>query len=145
MTKELAEAAVELNEILKNTSADVIEKIPKKFIEFMKENASTTYQFKYDKTKSLEQQNIKPKTRGLIALIYKDFLCNKEEKHEYMKNVSEMLEEIEQEKREKYNLDNIFKNKKTTQIEENDNLPEVIKKETFFKRLIKNIKKLFKK
>ena len=145
MTKELSEAAVELNEILKNTSPDVVEKIPKKFIEFIKENASTTYQFEYDKTKSLEEQNIKPKTRGLIALIYKDFLCSKEEKQEYMKNVSRMLEEIEQEKREKYNPDNIFKNKKATQIEENDNLPEIIKKETFFKRLIKNIKKLFKK
>ena len=62
-----------------------------------------------------------------------------------MKNISEMLEEIEKGKREKYNPDNIFKNKKTTQIKENNNLPEAIKKETFFKRLIKNIKKLFKK
>ena len=80
VSKELAEAAVEINVILENTSPEIVNKIPQKFINFLKEISSITYTFKYDNSKSLEEQDIKPKTKGLIALIYKDYLCDPLEK-----------------------------------------------------------------
>ncbi len=144
-SKELSEAVVELNVILENTSSEVVSKIPKKFIKFLNSIASKTYHFEYDKTKSLEEQNIKPKTKGLIALIYKDYLCDEQEKKDYLDNVSKILNVIEEEKREKYNLDDIFKKKEKIQqdTEEINNLPIKVKNEKFYKKLIKFIRKIF--
>lgn len=147
VSKELSEAAVELNTILEYTSQDVIDKIPKKFLTFMKEIASTTYQFKYDTSKPLEEQNIKPKTKGLIALIYKDYLCDEQEKQEYLNTVSRIMREVEQEKRELYDPNNIFKNREQETVKEQKayNLPVTIKEESIFTKIVSFIKRLFGK
>lgn len=147
VSKELSEAAVELNVILENTSPEIVSKIPKKFIVFLKEIASKNYIFKYDNTKSLEEQNIKPKTKGLLALIYKDFLCEPQEKQEYINHISLVTEKIEQRKREKYNPDNIFNNRSSNNIPENNNEENSIEmrivefKEPIFKRIVNKILK----
>ena len=145
VSKELSEAAVEINVILENTSPEIVSKIPKKFIVFLKEIASKNYIFKYDNTKSLEEQNIKPKTKCLLALIYKDFLCEPQEKQEYINHISLVTEKIEQRKREKYNPDNIFNNRSSNNIPENNNEENSIEmrivefKEPIFKRIINKI------
>ena len=147
VSKELSEAAVELNVILENTSPEIVSKIPKKFIAFLKEIASKNYIFKYDNTKSLEEQDIKPKTKGLLALIYKDFLCDTQEKQEYINHISLVTEKIEERKREKYNPDNIFNNRSSNNIPENNNEENSIEmrivefKEPIFKRIVNKILK----
>lgn len=88
VTRELSEAAVEFNCILENSSKNIIEKIPTKFLDFMKDIASKTYEFNYDKSKSLNEQNLKPETRGLIALVYQYYICNDEQK----KNIYEKVD-----------------------------------------------------
>lgn len=147
VSKELSETAVELNEILKNTSPETLNKIPKKIIKFMEDIASDTYKFEYDKTKTLEEQNIKPKTKGLLALIYKDFLCDEQEKQEYINHVVKVSKDLEEEKREIYHTDNIFKtHKKEEIIQENtlENTVAIIEyKEPILIRLINKIKKIF--
>lgn len=112
VNKELSEAAVELNTILKYTSQEIVKKIPKKFLEFMKKKASTTYQFNYDINKPLEKQNIKLKTKELIALIYIEYLSDSQEKREYSNIMSSIIIEIEEDKRKTYDPNNIFKNKR---------------------------------
>ena len=54
------------------------------------------------------------------------------------------LEKIEEEKREKYNPDNIFKKREEEILRENANLPVEIKEESFFKKLVNFIKKFLK-
>ena len=150
VSKELSEAAVELNVILENTSPEIVSKIPKKFIVFLKEIASKNYIFKYDNTKSLEEQDIRPKTKGLLALIYRDFLCDNQEKQEYINRVSLVTEKIEQRKREKYNPDKIFKNNMKENTTKNNNEDISIRmqiveyKEPMFKRIINRIFKFFR-
>lgn len=144
INKELSETLTELNEVFNNTSIDVIKRIPKTFLQFVAENVSDTYEFKYDKTKSLKEQNLKPKTKGLIALVYRDFICNNEEKQIYNEKVSNVLKEIELEKREKYNPDNLFKNenkiKEDSGVLNEVNLVEV--KDNFLYKLIKKVKSI---
>lgn len=144
INKELSETLTELNEVFNNTSIDVIKRIPKTFLQFIAENVSDTYEFKYDKTKSLKEQNLKPKTKGLIALVYRDFICNNEEKQIYNEKVSNVLKEIELEKREKYNPDNLFKNenkiKEDSEVLNEVNLVEV--KDNFLYKLIKKVKSI---
>jgi hypothetical protein len=147
VTKELSEAAVEFNCILENSSKTIIEKIPSKFLEFIRNIESKTYRFSYDKSKCLKEQNLKPETRGLIALVYEKYICNDDERREYIKQCKTVMIEQERLKREKYNPNDLFnkedknaiqKSKKEVQI-------EVSKKENFLQKMIQKVKKLFKK
>ena len=83
MNQEFKEVAVEINSIFDNLPMDLQNKIPLRIRDFFKNNASTTYSFVYDKSKRLSEQNIKDKTRGIISILYRDFLCNDVERKEY--------------------------------------------------------------
>lgn len=150
VTKELSEAAVEFNCILDNSSQEIIDKIPQKFIEFMKNIASTTYKFNYDKSKKLNEQDIKPETRGLISLVYQDYICSEDEKKDYILKCKNYEIKKEEELREKYNPDNVFKNRKKLQntmdnevVKENAIIE--YKEKNFIQKIFDKIKQLFKR
>ena len=146
VTKELSEAAVEFNSILEYTSEDLKNKIPKKFLDFLQSIQSKTYKFEYDKTKKLDEQKLKPKTRGLIALVYQDYICNEAEKEEYIKKSQKLIKQIEESKREKYNPNDIFKDKKIENDRDTTNTVEIVEyKESIIKRIIRKIKNIFTK
>ena len=146
VTKELSEAAVEFNSILEYTSEDLKNKIPKKFLDFLQSIQSKTYKFEYDKTKKLDEQKLKPKTRGLIALVYQDYICNETEKEEYIQKSKKIIKQIEESKREKYNPNDIFKDKKIENDKDTTNTVEIVEyKESIIKRIIRKIKNIFTK
>ena len=146
VTKELSEAAVEFNSILEYTSEDLKNKIPKKFLDFLQSIQSETYKFEYDKTKKLDEQKLKPKTRGLIALVYQDYICNDTEKEEYIQKSQKLIKQIEESKREKYNPNDIFKDKKIDNDKDTTNTVEIVEyKESIIKRIIRKIKNIFTK
>ena len=146
VTKELSEAAVEFNSILEYTTEDLKNKIPKKFLDFLQSIQSKTYKFEYDKTKKLDEQKLKPKTRGLIALVYQDYICNEAEKEEYIQKSQKLIKQIEESKREKYNPNDIFKDKKIENDKDTTNTVEIVEyKESIIKRIIRKIKNIFTK
>ena len=146
VTKELSEAAVEFNSILEYTSEDLKNKIPKKFLDFLQSIQSKAYKFEYDKTKKLDEQKLKPKTRGLIALVYQDYICNEAEKEEYIQKSQKLIKQIEESKREKYNPNDIFKDKKIENDKDTTNTVEIVEyKESIIKRIIRKIKNIFTK
>ena len=144
VSKELSEAAVEFNCILDNSSKELLDRIPKKFIEFLKSIASTTYIFQYDSKKSLNEQNIKPETRGLISLVYQDYICDKEEKNEYITTCKDYYTKREKEMQERYNLDNLFRSKASSINQENVGMIE-IKEEKWYQRFFEFLVKIFKR
>lgn len=144
ITKDLSECAVEINRIFENMSKDMLEKIPLKLQNFFKEIASKDYKFEYDISKKLAEQNIKDKTKGIIALIYKDYICNEEEKKEYISEYTKFLELEEQQKRAKYDPDAIFKQRsKTNSTTTETTSPIVYQKTSWFRKLILKIKTIF--
>ena len=142
ITKELSNAAVEVNSLLENVSEEVLKKIPKEFIEYLKEIESYDYYFEYDTSKTLNEQNFSNEALKLIGLIYKDYLCTENERKDYISVLNEYNFKLEEEKREKYNTDKIFNNKKQNK-EDNKALIEC--KETLFAKIISKIKSFFSK
>ena len=141
---ELSEAAVEFNCIIENSSEEVIKKIPAKFLDVLKSIESNTYKFEYDRSKSLNEQRLKKETRGLIALVYQDYICNDEERKEYIEKCKVIIEENENIKRKKYNPNDIFKktdNKQEVFNKEKplNNITEY--KESIWQKILKLIKK----
>ena len=80
MKIEYRQALFEVYKILENTDEEIKNKIPEKFIKFVKENMDTNYKFELEKGKELVRQNLKSETKQIIALIYKYYICGEEER-----------------------------------------------------------------
>lgn len=142
---EYSEAIVEVLEILKYTDKKILEKIPNELLKVWERDKSKTYKPKLDYSKKLEEMDLKPKTRALIAMIYADFICTAEEKKEIDKKMLENENKKQEEIRAKYDPDRLFekKEKRTEQFENNVSL-KTIEKESVLKRIIRVIKNLMK-
>lgn len=153
VTKEFAEASAEINEILKYMPKEEVEKIPSKLKEFFKEVASKDYVTNINPDLPLDKQQIKEKTKDIIALIYRNYWCTEEERKELDQKLIENDRKFEEELREKYNPDNIFKNNVTTTKKEEPEIKEekieqslvVQETEKWYQRFLDMVKRWFKK
>ncbi len=145
VTKEYAMAYKEVVEILKYVPDEDVKKIPKEKLEFYKNNMDNDYGYKLDMTKEFEKQEMSDITKAILANIFRDYWATPYQKERIEAKEKYDLEKLEEEKKEKYNPDDIFKKHKEEKAIENTNLPIEVKKETFFKKLISFIKRLFNK
>lgn len=142
--EEYAKAYTELLEILKYVSKESLNKIPKEKLDMYNKNKDKNYTYKYDEQLEFEEQNILQLTRILIANLYIEYWAEEDEKNEIKQKDRKELEQIEKEKREKYNPDNLFNNKKSIEKEEILNI-SVIENKNIFKKLLEKIKRLINK
>lgn len=144
-----SEAFVEVLAILDNTPFEEKKSIPQKFIEFLKDNASKTYQITFDKNKQIEELNLKKETKAMLSVIYYNYLCPSDEKQEYIDLLNNNQVRLEEEIREKYNPDNIFKNNNNIVATNHEPVKEAVAmteyKESFFTKIINKIKAIFHK
>lgn len=153
VTKEFAEASAEINEILKYMPKEEVEKIPSKLREFFKEVSSKDYVTNINPNMPLDKQQIKEKTKDIIALIYRNYWCSEEERKELDQKLIENDRKFEEELREKYNPDNIFKNNVTTTKKEEPEVKEekieqsLVPQQTekWYQRFLDMVKRWFKK
>ncbi len=144
---EYSEAIVEVLDILNHSEEEIIEKIPKKLIDFFEENKSNTYKSNLDHNKTLEQMNLKKKTRAIITMIYVNYLCDNNER-KYIEKILQQNEiKYQEELKKKYNVNNLFRERKQEEIDDvNENETAMLEyKKSTFKKIIMKIKKLFKK
>ncbi len=150
MTSERMEAYVEVIEILKHMDKKYVEKIPKKLRNFFEKNCSKDYVFNLNTNKPLIEQNLKIKTLAILAMLNLNYWCESEEhKKELISRYNDNEQKYQQELREKYNPDNIFKNndkKNSIQEEIIENEVALVEyKESIFKKIINKIKSIFRK
>lgn len=143
-----SEAATEVLQILERTEIESVNKIPKKFIEFLEKNKSKTYNPKFDWTRPIKELNLKPKTEALLGIIYLKYWANEEEKIAFTKRVKENEERYQEELKEKYSAENLFKNKETAiekqKVEEKVQLT-VVHNKNFIQKIIEKIKNIFRR
>ena len=137
-----ANAYKEVLIILDNLIKEDYDKIPKEYIEFLKSNCNNEYEFYYDNSKTFEEQELLDATKYILFGLFEKFGATELQKEKIKKFKDNYYRKIEEEKREQYNLDDIFKkvntNIKTTIIEisENNSNTKLIEyKETFFTKL----------
>lgn len=145
ITKELAETATEINIIFENLSNDILNKIPMNVRDFFEKIASPAYNFEYDKNKTLVEQELKPKTKGVIALLYRDYICDENEKQRFIQNYKLFLDKQEQTKREKYNPDELFMDLESKILSNNETLPAIYKENRWYTKILNIFKRIFLK
>ena len=135
----------EVIEVLKYTKREDVNKIPKYRILLWKTNMKKDYDFKIDTSKTLEEQNLSDEAKAIIANIFKKYWATDYQKERIEAKEKYDMEQLEKEKYEKYNPDNIFKRRQTNRQTESisDNISMVEYKVPIFKRLMDKIKGLF--
>ena len=144
---EFSESITETLDILSHMENAYIDKIPKKFMDFLEKNKSLEYKVQFDHSKKMSELNLKEKTKDILATIYMNYWCTPQEKSDYEKvlNNNEII--YQEELREKYSVDKLFE-KRSNKVNEmsSNNLPmEVQEKEGIFAKIIKFMKNIFSK
>ena len=144
---EYSEAITETLDILKHTRKEDVLKISPKFMEYLNNNASKTYKPDLDHSQKIKDMKLKRKTKAILAIIYKKFWCNDDERKEFNNTLRANEIKYQAELREKYNPDNLFKKKELEVETETVETPVAIVeyKESIFKRILNKIKKIFRK
>lgn len=117
VTKEYAMAYTEVVEILKHVPDEDVKKIPEEKLEFYKSNMDNEYKYKIDMTKKFEEQEMSDITKAILANIFRDYWATPYQKERIQAKEKYDLNKLEEEKRDKYNPDNIFKNNKRIQTD----------------------------
>lgn len=145
MENNLSKAYVEILEILSYMEQKYVDMIPKKLLNLFYEERDKDYKIDINPKVSLAEQNLQRKTLVLLAMLNLNYWCEDEtEKQEMLKMYADNDKKIEEEMRERYNPDNLFRKKEKVFEEENMQLIEY-KEQNIFKKIINKIMKFFRK
>lgn len=149
MEDKYSKAYKEVIEILNFVPKESVDKIPKTMIDMFKAKMDKNYNFKVDINKSFEEQNLLEETKAIFANIVRDYWATPYQRERIEAKERYDRQKIEEEKKAKYNVDDMFKKRNKVKSEERteenntNNLPIEVKKEKFFWKIIDFFKKIF--
>ena len=141
------QAYSEIDEFLDLVTEEEKNQIPKKLRDFFREEKDINYHKDINPDIPIKEQNLKEETLAIIALLMLQYWYKDESKKQKLLEVlNENERKYQEELREKYNPDNIFKNNKkenTIEINVDEDISigmQIIEyKEPIFKRIINKI------
>jgi hypothetical protein len=148
MENNYPKAYTEVIEILNFVPKESVDKIPQSMLDMFKEKMDKDYNFKVDINKSFEEQELLDETKAIFANIFRDYWATPYQKERIETKEKYDWKKEEEEKKAKYNPDDIFKKRKSVTENENienynENLPIEVKKEKFYEKIINFFKKIF--
>ena len=147
---EYANAYKEVLEILKAIPVEDYNKIPQSKIDLFTKNANQEYNFEYNPSLTLDEQNTSKIAKTIIAILFRDYWATDEQRAKILAKEKYDMEKREQELSKKYSYNNLFANHKndtTSKVEDTVTETAMIeyKKETVFGKIINIFKKIFGK
>lgn len=138
----------EIYEILKIFPSELVNKVPKDKIDFFYKNMDNSYEYNISK-ETFDGQTMLEETAAILTILFRDYWASAEQKEKLINFTENAQSIVEKENRERYNPDNLFKNRnQENEIEENiiqNEVALVEYKETIFRRLIIKLKSIFYK
>ena len=136
--------------ILNNIPKSDYKKIPNDIIEILKSNQDHSYNFSLEPRKSINNQKISDLAKAIIENFYRDYWVTDAEKQKILQEENHKREKIEDEKREKYNPDDIFKRANSRRNSNSESKTEEmtlieLKKEKWYNKIVTLLKKIFNK
>lgn len=133
------QAYSEIDEFLDLLDEEKKNEIPKKLRELFKKEKDNNYYKGINLIIPIREQNLKSETLALIALLNLQYWCKNENEKEELKQIYEDNEKKYQEElKEKYNVDDIFKRKNDNKLEENV-VELIVYKESIIKKFFEKI------
>lgn len=143
-----ANAYKEVLVIINNLVKEDYQKIPEEYIAFLKSNCNNDYEFKYDSFKNFNEQNLLDDTKYILFGLFEKFGATDIQKAKIELYKSNYNNKLEQQKRETYNPNNIFKKDVINEILINNdtfsqNALVKVKESTIFQKIAQKIKNFF--
>ena len=137
----------EIDEFLELLDEKTRNEVPIKLRELFKKEKDNNYHKGINPNIPIKEQNLKKETLTLIALLNLQYWCKDEKEKERLKQVYANNEiKYQEELREKYNPDNIFKkNNKRMQNNTEEGAIIEFKEEKWYQKIFELIKNIFKK
>lgn len=144
MKENYPKAYTEVLEILKYMPENDVNKIPKKLLDTFEYKKDTNYSFIIDKNQDFSKLKILDETEAIMVNIFRDYWASSEQKAKIKAKMQNDMKIIEEEKRKGYNPDKLFAMKSDKEIEKCNNaeLQIIVKKESFYKKIINAIKRI---
>lgn len=142
MKKNYPKAYKEVLEILKYMPKEDVKKIPQILIDTFEDKKDITYDFVINENQNFSKIILLDETKAILVNIYRDYWATPQEKEKIIAKQRYDMEKIEEEKRNKYNRLDIFKEKNNQTIEEESNNLPTKYKNKFYQRFVDFIKKL---
>ncbi len=154
MEENYRKAFSEVSEVLKAMPDNLLKKIPEKFIDIVEKEKLDNYKIRL--CDSIEEQVFSEEAIIILGIIYKDFLCDENERNQLELIENEKIKIYEDEIRAKYNPENVFNiNEEEKKLnndicdskEKNNSQNSLIeyKEQTFLMKIFEKIKSLFKR
>ena len=139
----------EIYEILNLMEDEDKERVPQEVRDFFEEQRMKEYKPKIRTDIPLTEQNLKRETVVLLTILVINYWCDSEEEKQSFIDELGKNEKIKMKLQEKYNPDNLFKNRRKTKedfvMEQVENVEMIQYKENLFTKLKKWFEKIFNK
>ena len=139
MEEEYSQAFAEVLEVLNNSTENIKSKIPKRFTDFLEKNEDKDYVVNIDFNEENWEDSLKQEALAILALVYRDYIVTPEEREKLLIEEQEEIRKMEEEIREKYKPENVFKrpdnNIQTEDETDSSKLALTTYKEPFFTRV----------
>ena len=137
----------EIYEILKIFPKELVDRIPKYKLDYIKQNMDESYEYNITK-ETFDGKTMLDETAAILAILFRDYLSTVKQKNKIINYHNTQREKIVNEIKEKYDPENVFKQRRIEQEkidEKKENLSVVEYKENIFKKLFNKIKEIFKR
>lgn len=143
MTEVYRNAFTEVYEIINYLDDNDYNKIPQEVIETIEENRNKEYEYFLDETIPLSEQEMLKETKAILFNFFRDYWATQIQREKILTKQKYDRQKLEEEKREQFNSDNIFKNRNSEKQESANNLPIEVKKESIYQRIVNFIKRIW--
>ena len=106
-----ANAYKEVIIVINNLVKEDYEKIPKEYIKFLEDNCNNDYEFQYDASKPFDKQELLDDTKYILFALFEKFGATEIQKAKIKSFKANYNNKLEEQKREKYKPEDIFKSK----------------------------------
>ncbi len=143
MNNNFPKAYKEVMEILNFVPKQSVDKIPQTMLKTFESSMDKNYNFTVDINKSFEEQNLLDETKAIFANIFRDYWATPYQKERIEIKEKYDRQKIEEEKRSKYNVNNLFVKREEKLLKTTNNFPIEYNQDKFYKKIINFFIKLF--
>ncbi len=143
-----AKAYTEILKIIDYLPDSEYQKIPQKLIEKFQEESDKEYAFEIQSKDDFENKKLLKETEYIMYALYRNYLSDEEERGQLIRLEKQAYNDSEENKRIKYNPDNIFKNKDRKVIDSSERISNEVAitqyNKSIFKKIWNKILSIFK-
>ena len=103
----IEKVSTEVLAVLKNLPEELVNRIPKTFLNLLERNQDKTYNVIIDDSKKLFEQDISDEAQIMMYLIYRDYWATPEDRDK----INSRIKQIKKEFDEKHSAESVFKEK----------------------------------